>query len=68
MTPFQAWYDSELTDSIHAVTKLSDLLLSHQAWSEREGHEPLDLPDLRAALIKKGLRIGRQGVRCLKIR
>lgn len=68
MAPFQAWYDNALTDSYKAVTKLSDLHLSHQAWSEDEHPEPLDLPDLRKALAKKGHRIRKHGVRGIKIR
>lgn len=68
MTTFRAWYDDALTDSYKAVTKLSDLHLSHHAWCERRNREPLDLPALRAALIKIGHRIGKYGVKGVEIR
>lgn len=68
MTNFQAWILARLDDTGHDITALSDLLLSHQAWADEEGREPLDLPDLRKALIKKGHRIGRQGVHGIRIR
>lgn len=68
MTSFRAWYDEALTQDFRAVTRLSDLHLSHQAWCEDESREPLELPDLRRAFIKAMHRVGRHGVRGIKIK
>ena len=68
MTPFRAWYNEALTLDLRAVTKLSDLHLSHQAWCEREGHEPLDVRGLRLAFTKAMHRIGKYGVKGVKIK